>query len=156
MPALCAAEVGDGLVVDCQRSLAQWLLIQLNRRVTRNYFILLIIRWKHKWTLQWLFPFRPEGLLQCCLVSNNNNKQHHRKVVTDICTEGLMDHFDDVTQNCDFLCFSLKQKFISMNRFIVPSKHLPPGIHFFVNIGKFGLSYFQEFATDFPETSQVN
>ena len=27
---------------------------------------------------------------------------------------------------------------------------------FFVNIGKFGLSYFEEFATDFPETSQVN
>ena len=31
-----------------------------------------------------------------------------------------------------------------------------PGIHFFVNISKFGLSYFREFATDFPETSQVN
>ena len=29
---------------------------------------------------------------------------------------------------------------------------LPPGIHFFVNIGKFGLSYFRELATDFPET----
>ena len=24
-----------------------------------------------------------------------------------------------------------------------------------VNIGKFGLSYFREFATDFPETSQL-
>ena len=32
-----------------------------------------------------------------------------------------MDLFDDVTQNCDFLCFSLKQKFVSMNRFIVPN-----------------------------------
>ena len=29
-------------------------------------------------------------------------------------------------------------------------------MHFVVNIGKLGLSYFQEFATDFPETSQVN
>ena len=33
---------------------------------------------------------------------------------------GTMDLFDDVTQNCDFLCFSLKQKFVPMNRFIVP------------------------------------
>ena len=32
-----------------------------------------------------------------------------------------MDHFDDVTQNCDFSCFSLKQKFVSMNRFTVPN-----------------------------------
>ena len=29
--------------------------------------------------------------------------------------------FDDVMQDCDFLCFSLKQKFNSMNRFIVPN-----------------------------------
>ena len=32
-----------------------------------------------------------------------------------------MDHFDDVMQNCDILCFSSKQKFISMNRFIIPN-----------------------------------
>ena len=44
-----------------------------------------------------------------------------------------------------------------MNRFIIPNLvDLPPSIHFFVNIGKFGLSYFREFATDFPETSQVD
>ena len=30
------------------------------------------------------------------------------------------------------------------------------GRHLFANIGKFGLSYFLEFATDFPETLQVN
>ena len=30
-----------------------------------------------------------------------------------------MDLFDDVTKNYNFLCFSLKQKFVSMNRFIV-------------------------------------
>ena len=35
-------------------------------------------------------------------------------------------------------------------------KRLPHGIHFFVNIGKFRLKYFLEFATDFPETKQVN
>ena len=34
---------------------------------------------------------------------------------------GSMDLFDDVTQNCDFLYFSLKQKLISMKRFIVPN-----------------------------------
>ena len=33
---------------------------------------------------------------------------------------------------------------------------LAPGIHFFANIGKYALSYFREFATDFPETLQVN
>ena len=27
----------------------------------------------------------------------------------------------DDTQNCDFLCFSLKQKFFYTNRFIVPN-----------------------------------
>ena len=32
-----------------------------------------------------------------------------------------IDLFDDVTQNCDFLCFPSKQKFIPMNRFIVPN-----------------------------------
>ena len=32
-----------------------------------------------------------------------------------------MDLFNDVTQNCSFLCFSLKQKFVSMNWFIVPN-----------------------------------
>ena len=97
-----------------------------------------------------------------------------------------MDHFHDVTQNCDFSCFSLKQKFVSMNRFTVPNlvnlwsfrksvanswkyespklpiftkKCMPRGkrlLHFFVNIGNFTLSYFREFAMDFPETSQVN
>ena len=35
-------------------------------------------------------------------------------------------------------------------------KRLSTGIHFFVNIGKFKLSYLREFATDFPGTSQVN
>ena len=36
-------------------------------------------------------------------------------------------------------------------------KRLPPSIQFFViNIGKFRLPYFREFATDFPETSQIN
>ena len=76
----------------------------------------------------------------------------------------------------DFLCFSLKQKFVTMNRFIVPNlvysctcvvsgksvansrkyespnfpiltkkcvpggKRLPLAVHFFVIIGKFGLS----------------
>ena len=34
----------------------------------------------------------------------------------------IMDLFDDVTQNCDSLCFSLKQKFIPINRFIVPPR----------------------------------
>ena len=29
-----------------------------------------------------------------------------------------MDLFDDATQNCNFLSFSLKQKFVSINRFI--------------------------------------
>ena len=36
-------------------------------------------------------------------------------------TKCLTDLFDDVTQNCHFLCFSLKQKFFFMNRFIVPN-----------------------------------
>ena len=45
-----------------------------------------------------------------------------------------------------------------MNWFMVPNlvylgSYDMYGIHFFVNIGKFGLSYFREFATDFPETS---
>ena len=35
-------------------------------------------------------------------------------------------------------------------------ERLPPGTHFFANFGLFRLSYFREFATDFPETSQVN
>ena len=29
-----------------------------------------------------------------------------------------MELFHDVTQNCVFLCFSLKQKFIAMTRFV--------------------------------------
>ena len=32
-----------------------------------------------------------------------------------------MDLFDDVAQNCAFLCLSLKQKLISLNQFIVPN-----------------------------------
>ena len=36
-------------------------------------------------------------------------------------TKCLTDLSDDVTQNCHFLCFSFIQKFISMNRFIVPN-----------------------------------
>ena len=34
----------------------------------------------------------------------------------------IRDLFDDVMQNCDFLCFPLKQKFIiSTNHFIAPN-----------------------------------
>ena len=36
-------------------------------------------------------------------------------------TKCLTDLFDDVTQNCHFLCFPLKKKIISMNRCIVPN-----------------------------------
>ena len=39
---------------------------------------------------------------------------------------------------------------------VVQFANMSPGIHFFVNIGKFGLLYFREVATDFPETLQVN
>jgi hypothetical protein len=33
---------------------------------------------------------------------------------------------------------------------------LPPGIHFFVKIGKFGVPYFYEFATDSNEISHIS
>ena len=36
-------------------------------------------------------------------------------------TKCLTNLFDDVMQNCHFLCFSLKQKFFFMNRFIIPN-----------------------------------
>ena len=52
----------------------------------------------------------------------------HRWIKCDHANESVVDFFDDVTQNCDFLGISLKQKFISML----------PGIHFFVNIANLG------------------
>lgn len=82
-----------------------------------------------------------------------------------------MDLFNDVTQHYDFLRFSFKQKFISMNRFLEPNldnlrrfniynemyaRGQPLSIYFFLNIGKFGLSNFREFGADFPETPRVN
>ena len=55
------------------------------------------------------------------------------------------------------LFIKTKLNFHEYSRFIVLNlvMHLPPGIHFSVNNGKFRLSYFCEFAMDFPETSQV-
>ena len=71
-----------------------------------------------------------------------------------------MDLFDDVTQSCaEFLvlCDFLGQlppgiHFLGIERMMM----MMMMIHFFVNIGKFRLSYLREFATDFPEASQVN
>ena len=75
------------------------------------------------------------------------------------------DRFDDVMQNCDSFGFSLKPKFISMNRFIVPNSvdlcsfrkircKLIGNMR--TQICQYLQSIFREFATDFPETSQLN
>ena len=56
------------------------------------------------------------GLAEPAPVENDKGDASGEEVGTRKTKIQIMDHDDDdVTQNCDFLCFSLKQNFISIN-----------------------------------------
>ena len=57
--------------------------------------------------------------MQCCQLCFILYKVVLTFEPVDETLKAFLDLSHDVTQNCDFLCFSLKQKFIYTNRFIV-------------------------------------
>jgi len=80
------------------------------------------------------------------LVSKDIPSAQHMNALMDLLTDLTLSDFFVQTKN-------KPHHSIYHNEF---SKYaLPPSIHYSVKIGKFGVSYFHEFATDSYETSHI-